>query len=85
MKKFWGYLSAFLGGLASAFLITILILKNKISQATIEITRPKIKNSPEAKQDFTSQIIDAVKKSNEKLKKEIRKEKRQKRKLKKGG
>lgn len=86
MKKIWGYISAFLGGMATAFLIVILIIKNKISQSQIDIIRPKIKNSPEAGQDFTSNIIDVVKKSNEKLKKEIRKENRkQKRLLKKGG
>lgn len=69
MKKFWGYLSAFLGGLSVAFFSVILLLKNKISNNTIEITRPKIKNSPEGKQDFISEINEAAKKAAEKNKK----------------
>ena len=73
MKKYWGYLSAFLGGLATALVFVWLTVRNKISTSTIEITRPKIKNSADSKQDFTSQIIGAAKKADKQLKKEQRK------------
>jgi len=76
MKKFWGYISAFLGGGVVFLLSVILILKNKISSSTIEIKRPKIKNSSESKQDFTSEIINVSKKANKESKKEQRRQKK---------
>jgi len=76
MKKVWGYISAFLGGVATALVFVWLTVRNKISTSKIEITRPKIKNSSDSEQDFTSQIIGAAKKADKQLKKEQRKAKR---------
>lgn len=82
MKKFWGYISAFLAGIASALIMVILILKNKISSSTIEISRPKIKNSSDSKQDFTNEIQTAIKKAEKQNKKEQRKQRRTERRTK---
>jgi len=73
MKKIWGYISAFLGGVATALVFVWLTVRNKISTSTIEITRPKIKNSNDSEQDFTSQIIESAKKADKKLKRKQRK------------
>jgi len=82
MKKFWGYISAFLGGVATALVFVWLTVRNKISTSTINIKRPKIKDSQDSKQDFTSQIIAATKKAERLNKKEIRQQRRQERKSK---
>jgi hypothetical protein len=62
MKKFWAYISTFLIGMVTGLIAMVLIVKNKLSNNTIEINRPKIKNSPNGEQDFTNDISSAIKK-----------------------
>jgi hypothetical protein len=73
MKKFWGYLSVFLAGAITGLIAMLLLLRNKISNDSIEINRPKIKNSPGGNQDFNSELKTSVKTlSDRKLKRKAR-------------
>lgn len=75
MKKIWPYISAFLAGTTTILLSIIILFRNKISSTSIEISRPKIKNSPDGFQQFTSEINKNIPASDE------RKIERQQRKL----
>jgi len=61
MKKIWVLVIGFLMGAVSALISVILILEDKISSTDVKINRPKIKNSVNSDQDFTTQITTMVK------------------------
>ena len=83
MKDFWLYLSVFFGGFIAGLIVMVLILKGKLQNNTIQIRRPKIKNSPDGDQDFTSEIKTTSRrtKQDKASQKEARKIKRQTKKI----
>jgi uncharacterized membrane-anchored protein YhcB (DUF1043 family) len=62
MKKAWAYIAAFFAGISAGMVIMVLAVKDAINNQSIQVTRPKIKNSP----DGFQQIISGEKKREKK-------------------
>jgi uncharacterized membrane-anchored protein YhcB (DUF1043 family) len=62
MKKAWAYIAAFFAGISAGMVIMVLAVKDAINNQSIQVTRPKIKNSP----DGLQQIISGEKKREKK-------------------
>lgn len=60
MKNLWPYIAVFFSGMVSGMFLLILIIKDNISNDTIEINRPKMKNNSDSTQEFTSNIPDLI-------------------------
>lgn len=67
MKKIWGYISAFLAGTILGLILMVELLKGKISNNTIDIKKPKMRNNTNSNQEFTSNIPDQIGQSKRRL------------------
>jgi hypothetical protein len=67
----WVYIAIFCLGFIGGLISMSLILKKSISNNKIEISRPKIKNSPDAQQDFVSEIKDTIQSQIERPKRKL--------------
>ncbi|MFA5300491.1 MAG: hypothetical protein WC389_20075 [Lutibacter sp.] len=60
MDKFWPYIALYLAGIVTGAFLLLEMIKDKISNDQIEINRPKMKGNTDSRQEFTSNIPDAL-------------------------